>query len=125
VPTSTRSKLLRGFRKYYRGDDPETRVWPRLSRFYGLTPSELELMPRSLTRVYAEELPFLLAEEHLLRLEASAYPHMEEDDQKQTVKRWQKRLERGDESVEAPPPGELPARESLAGIGIKLVEEAA
>jgi hypothetical protein len=63
--------------------DPDVEIWPRLSRFYGLSFAELYSMPRMFLRMYAEAYPILVAEEHLHALQVVSYPYMDENDQKE------------------------------------------
>jgi hypothetical protein len=56
--------------------------WPRLTRFYGIPPSELVRMPNALTLIYAEALEDLHAEETRLAMLVSDMPHMSEADRK-------------------------------------------
>lgn len=52
--------------------------WPRLTRFYGISPAELARTPNVITRVYIDALGKLEAEEQLSRMQASDFPHLTE-----------------------------------------------
>jgi hypothetical protein len=99
-------------------DDPEARLYPRLTRFYGLGYRELRGMPRPVIRRYLDELPRLRAEEQLLALQVAAGPHLEEGGYEDLVEHWERYLE--DETAE---PATAAAPHELANIGIRLVVE--
>jgi len=95
--------------------DAELRLlWPQLTRFYGIGPAELAVTPRNIVRVYAEAIPALVADEQLLRLEASVYPHMKQADARRVARDRQRAAKRM--YVEGP------AREPADGIEPTLAE---
>lgn len=100
--------------------DPEIQLWPRLTRFYGLSFDELRVMPRPFVYVYLNEMPSLIAEEQLRAIEAASYAHMDEDGRNESYKRWSGSLKTDDVEAEAPI---LHDAASLAKIGIKFVKE--
>lgn len=50
--------------------------WPRLTRFYKISPFELARLPNGICRVYIDALPGLQAEEQLFHMQASDFPHL-------------------------------------------------
>jgi hypothetical protein len=63
------------------------RDWPRLTRFYGIGPSELASLPHAVITMYAEQLPSIQAEETELAIMVSDMPHAEEKDRKSVFRR--------------------------------------
>lgn len=61
--------------------------WPRLTRFYGISPLELAQTPNWMIRAYTEALPELEAQEQLMALQASDHPHVDTDSRKDTHRR--------------------------------------
>lgn len=70
--------------------DAELAFWPQLTRFYGIPPSELARLPRTIVSLYAEHLRPLIAREQILALEASAYPHLKKGDAQKIARRWER-----------------------------------
>jgi hypothetical protein len=65
--------------------------WPRLTRFYGIPPSELAKMPNALLRIYAEELLVLHSEETLLGFVTADMPYSSPQTRSKTTRdytRW-------------------------------------
>ena len=93
--------------------------WPRLSRFYGLSPFELARLPRWLTEFYAECLPALQAEETLLAIMVSDHPHATEADRNKIHRILQRDA---DTEVEVPSidPSTEAGQFALAGMGIAV-----
>ena len=60
--------------------DAELRLYPKLTRFYGIGPSELAHTPRWLVRLYAEMMDGIEAEEQLAAITAASSPYMEKAD---------------------------------------------
>ena len=63
------------------------RDWPRLTRFYGIGPSELASLPHAVITMYAEQLATIEAEEIELAIMVSDMPHAEEKDRKSVFRR--------------------------------------
>ena len=100
--------------------DPEVQLYPRLTRFYGLSPEQLMRMPRPLVFLYIDEMITLAAEEQLMCMEAAAWPHMDEDSRSETHATWEKQLKReGADEVQPLELARMPAQ--LAGMGINFV----
>ncbi len=99
--------------------------WPRLTRFYGLCPSVLVVMPRWLRAIYIDALPTLNAEEQLASFQVADFPNMEKDDRTE-LHRKLVRFADGDvvedaEAVAVDPSSDH-GRHTLAGMGIKVVQ---
>lgn len=73
-------------------DYGECAVWPRLTRFYGISPAELEAMPGLLRRMYARAIDELAAAEQLLALEASVFPHLKKNDAQRVHRRYERTI---------------------------------
>jgi hypothetical protein len=56
--------------------------WPRLTRFYGISPAELLRTPHAILEVYAAQLMELQAEETLMAMVVSDMPYMSDSDRK-------------------------------------------
>lgn len=98
--------------------DPEIQYWPRLTRFYGLSFSELLSMERWQRKLYIDQMGTLVAEEQLHRLEAAAYPHSKHPDR--IHKNWVEQIDDGEEpGVDPRSAADMGA---LADIGIKVVK---
>lgn len=98
----------------------EIRIWPRLSRFYGISPFELQNLPRPLLEIYTEEMASIRAEEQLERIQAADQPHVIER-HRERIHRQLMRLA----GIEAPSEEVDPLKDAgvgaLAGLGIKVV----
>jgi hypothetical protein len=101
--------------------DPDLLRWPRLTRFYGIGPSELLEMPRKLIDIYEDKILELQAEEQLTAMQVADHPHLEERSRR-TVRENLVRLA-GFQSAEAIDPGSSRTELSLGAIGIKVVRE--
>jgi hypothetical protein len=102
--------------------DPEVQLYPRLTRFYGLSPKQLMRMPRPLVFLYIDEMVTLAAEDQLVRMQASAYPHMDEDGRNESHDDWMKQMKReGSDEAQVPELARMPVQ--LAGMGINFVME--
>jgi hypothetical protein len=104
--------------------DGELRLlWPQLTRFYGIGPTELAVTPRSIIRLYANAIPALSADEQLMRLEASVYPHMKQADARRVARDRQRDAKRMfDEAPPKEPTDGIPATLAEVGIGLEWVE---
>ena len=96
--------------------------WPRLTRFYGLSPFELARMPNWLTRLYAKKLPGLEAEELLSLYIAPVLPHVRVRDRDRMLRRIQERAG-FEEVVETIDSQTEEGKVVLAGMGIGVVLE--
>jgi hypothetical protein len=94
--------------------------WPRLTRFYGISPFELQHLPYAITRIYISALPELEAEEQLSRIQAASFPHMEEKSQKKIHRRLAALVGIEEETVKLNPHDDVSA---LAALGIGAVIE--
>lgn len=99
------------------------RTWPRLTRGYGLMPSEIARMPRWLLDVYLEELTRLEAREALEQVAVHAVPSMRKGDRERFMAslRKQAQVERRVEVAQSLEEYEA----NLAGMGIAVVKEPA
>lgn len=98
--------------------DPDLLLWPRLTRFYGISPSEIARTPRVILELYAEQIPRLQAQEQLMAVQAACMPHATE----QAARRVHKMLARMAETTEdAVDPRRADHVQGLASIGIKVV----
>lgn len=62
-------------------------IWPQLTRFYGIPPSELARMPRVVIIKYIEQMGPISSSEQLDALEASVYPHVKQADARRISRR--------------------------------------
>ncbi len=103
---------------------PKPRVsvgdWPRLTRYYGISPFELVRMPRWLTQLYADKLSELEAEEAIRASTISTLPHMGSSDRDRILRSWRDRAGVPEvvETVDVDTEG---GKAVLAGLGIGLV----
>lgn len=104
--------------------DGELRLlWPQLTRFYGIGPAELAETPRGIVRLYAEAIPALTADEQLMRLEASVYPHMKQADARRVARERQRAAKRMfDEAPAQEPSDGIPKTLAEVGIGLEWAE---
>lgn len=95
--------------------------WPRLTRFYGLSPLELATMPNVLLAVYAEAIPMLEAQESLDAILASDMPHAEEKDRDRILRLLRAKAQI-DEQVEKIDPTSAAgvAQAGAVGIGVRI-----
>ena len=93
--------------------------WPRLTRFYGLSPHELVRLPRWLTEYYAECLPGLEAEEMLSAFTVSDFPHAKESD-RDRIRRSLRREAAIEVSTSVLDVSTEAGRVVLAGMGIGI-----
>ena len=92
--------------------------WPRLTRFYGIPPSELARMPHALLRLYAEQLFELHAEETLLAFMVADMPYLKPHDRRNARRPFERSLPSAEpEKVDV----RTPTGASIAaGMGIGL-----
>jgi hypothetical protein len=99
-------------------------LWPRLTRFYGLPPSDWAEMPPWLLRVYLDAMPELEAEEQLGRIQAASFPQADEKSRKSVHRALVRTVERSMDSVRASsaPTISDPEKDAgtLAAIGIRV-----
>lgn len=69
-------------------DEEVRELWPRLTRFYGLSYEELKRLPRIILDRYTEMMPMLQADEQVRALEASAYPHVDAETARSIYRFW-------------------------------------
>ena len=94
------------------------RYWPRLTRFYGLTPRDLYTLPHNVRQVYIDALPQLEAQEQMNLIEAVTYPHMKKPDQSRLSRRLNRLAKLEHEPMKASTMQE--ASEVLGGMGIAV-----
>lgn len=95
-----------------------------LSRFYGLSFSELARMPRVFVQMYVDALPRIRALEQMYALDVSTFAHMKENAQKRVIADINKDLNKGVQR-ERPKPEPVSREQfgALAGaIGIGFEE---
>lgn len=98
------------------------RYWPRLTRFYGLTPDLLYTLPHNVRQVYIDALPELEAQEQMNFIEAVTYPHMKKADQSRVSRRLNRMANRPEaEPVKAKTMDEAAQVLSGMGIGVEVV----
>lgn len=99
----------------------DTSDWPLLTRFYGISPSELEKLPRALLAVYRKAVPELMAQEMLCAMRVADFPYMEQAD-RETLHR-DLLDSAGVETDDSRPitPGSTADITALAGLGIAVV----
>lgn len=66
--------------------------FPRLTRFYGVSPRELARTPHNILAVYAEQLPELQAEEALFAFTASDMPHLKPADRRSVYRSFERHV---------------------------------
>lgn len=100
--------------------DPELLLWPRLTRFYGISPSEIAQTPRAILELYLEQMPSIQAQEQLKQIQAASMPHATE----QAARRIHRMLVRMAETddAEVVNPQRSDHVQGLAKIGIKVVQ---
>lgn len=107
-----------------RVNDPEMLLWPRLSRFYGLSFGELRRMKRVFVRMYAEQMQIIRAEEMLDAITVSAYPYMTEADQKTEFRRHRAVLRAAVADVPKSDQSKVLANpDALTALGIAVVRK--
>jgi hypothetical protein len=91
--------------------------WPRLTRFYGLSPFELARLPRAVRRVYIRQLPLLEAEEQLALMHAADFPHLTDEGRGKVHRRLARAAgyEPGNDA-----PTVAPTQESVAAAGLRI-----
>lgn len=101
---------------------PTTKVsprdWPRLTRFYGITPVELASMPYVLIELYAENLLVLEAEETLLAMLVADMPHATAAERRKARRAFTRYL--GDEPVQKIDHSTEAGHAQAAALGIKI-----
>lgn len=95
--------------------------WPRLTRFYGITPMELARLPRWLLRLYAEQMEEILAGEMLAGLTVSSFPYMDESARDRTERQLRRSAGLDVAAVQQVDPLSEEGTAALAGLGIKVV----
>ena len=88
--------------------------WPRLTRFYGISPAELAELPRAITAIYIDAMPKLEAEELADAIIAADHPHMDEESRASLNRRLSYLLPQM-----APPKA---TEKDLADIGVAVVK---
>jgi hypothetical protein len=101
--------------------NPTVSEFPRLSRFYGIPPSELAELPRWMLELYITSITKLQTEEQLLQIQAGSFPHMEDDARKKLHRQLLRYADLGD-ADDGPDVGELDGQgaHNLSAIGIAV-----
>ncbi len=97
--------------------------FPRLTRFYGMSFTELSALPRAILKLYLDAMPALEAEEQLSAIQASSFAYSEQADQKRLHRILIRMAESGPEDQVAEPIDTDPTRRerTLGSMGIKVV----
>ena len=98
-------------------------TFPRLTRFYGISPLELADTPNWVLQLYVDCISELEAEERILAMQVSDWSHLSEKDRRSIRSRL---IERLNTEPVAPPTmnvTEHASKRDLAAIGIKVVIE--
>jgi hypothetical protein len=108
-------------------DTDRIAAWPRLTRFYGISPIDLATTPNLVLRVYVEQLDELEARERLHLLQISDYPHLTPKDRAEMHRNL---MDMANIPVETPPAAKIDitsseGRRALHGLGIKVVADPA
>lgn len=90
-------------------------VWPELTRFYGLQPSELARLPKWMRNAYVKGMSRLHAREQLALVTAVGFPHMKAAERK----RLSRTLMNQAGFAEAPPQ-QATSHEAIAAFGIPV-----
>jgi hypothetical protein len=93
-------------------------LWPRLTRFYGIPPHELQGYPAWLVSTYVDAMPGLEAEEQLLRAAAADSPHLEEHDRRNVRRQLMSMIDSEPEPSEVPDISTEAGKSTLQGMGI-------
>jgi hypothetical protein len=96
--------------------------WPRLTRFYGLSPFELALIPNNILSIYAEQLPVLTAEEALLGFYTSDLPHLEKGTRRNLYRSFERMLPKPEAEKADLTTEEGKVKAGSFGIGV-IIEE--
>lgn len=99
-----------------RPTSPLVAHWPRLTRFYSISPLELQHWPNWLTELYVAEIAGLEREELADAFAASDFPHLEEKDRDRLHKSIF-----GDAPAEQVDASSVAGKKSLGDIGIAVV----
>ena len=95
--------------------------WPRLTRFYGISPAELVRMPRWLTQLYSDRLSELEAEEAMRASTVSMLPHVEQSDRDRVTRALQRSANIPESPAATVDPYSDEGKGVLAGMGIGVV----
>lgn len=99
--------------------DTDLLLWPRLTRFYGIGPSEIAQTPRAILELYLEQMTAIRAQEQLMGIQAATMPHANEQSSRRIHRMLVRMSETGD--AEAVDPRRTDHVKGLADIGIKVV----
>ena len=94
--------------------------WPRLTRFYGISPAELYRTPNVLLQVYLDALPVLQAEETMVAFLTADLPYMKDADRKKAKRLLSRWLPDEPEQKIDPDTDAGVATAARLGIGIKI-----
>lgn len=120
-----KSRKRRG-RETIRRKTTRVEYWPRLTRFYGISPVELQHWPRWLIELYVTELEVIEAREEIRAYGISAYPHLKDEDR---MKLFRATCRTADIDINAVEPEQTvdPTTEGgaamLGGLGILVVTD--
>jgi hypothetical protein len=72
-------------------DDPEVKLYPHLTRFYGIPFETLLDMPRPVVRLYVDAMSGIRAQEQFQAIEAATFPHLEkQSDRGKIIRRYER-----------------------------------
>ena len=96
--------------------------WPRLTRFYGITPLELQKLPPAIIELYAVQLTSLRAQEILEAMLVADMPYADQSDRKRMRRLYLREL-----AIDEPAP-QIDVRSeagqaAAAGLGIGVTVE--
>lgn len=92
--------------------------YPRLTRFYGISPRELAQLPNALKQIYAEELIKLESEETLLAMLVADMPHANSKDRRRARRLFTRHL--GEAPAQKIDTNTEAGRLQAAKLGIKI-----
>lgn len=96
--------------------------WPRLTRFYGITPLELQKLPPAVVDIYVEQMGQLRANEQLAAIQACSFPYFKERTQESVFSRlrWLLGMEEDVQKIDV---ASEEGKVMLGGLGIKVVTD--
>lgn len=113
-PTTTKSQKSKSA-------EERLSVYPVLTFYYGLPPSEIKTMPAVVKRAYLAALPAFLAEQQHKAIQAVSFPNYKKADQ-QRIMREIKRAQESNRKAPAPSVPQLERSTKGVGIGIRKVK---
>ena len=99
--------------------DADLLLFPRLTRYYGLSYEELMRMPRAAVRIYLDAYRELVAEDQLLAIQAATFPYVDEDTRRDIMRSLMRRAAPTNMAQRVDPTAEE-GIDALANIGIRV-----